>query len=799
MGVDILARRCTTPEMSFEQTIKRTGNKVKNLSTINYTFFLKMLKEGWFFILASFFSAFVPFCICLIASAIKDKGAEVVLGIGLLTSFQVIFCGVGFAMAMAMVFAIIKLTQTRSKDNGFINEAGLVVSQFAINILIGTIMTGISIGVSIGFAAYNCGRPNMTLVKQEAFNYIFVTSPLIILNSWFAVQQLVIFKNKGNRMAFFVTFMQNAVTISLVCAFAFGTDMQSIGIGLGYDLGMVFGIILSFIIMMTGDNRYKIRELRMKWSDYVFLIKSTYKVGIVSAWRVSIRGFIVVILSIISTRIYNVISLNLVYAKVLWFNMNFLLPWFATGISNALKYSTVKNPREYDFNDIKPFIGFISLTIFLNIISSAIWFACFPEIINQYISNMESMRYFALDHLYVPANLSSTGQTLNPDFFYSYNMWDSGNNVLPAPEWVNEAPYSNYIAEHLSQEEQMHLGQLYWVNVSVYGSYQTGQAAIFPMFWGWNTWTGNPNIHPEFFCTTILFVILYHLLMTLDSFTAQINSLYTKKSYSFLTSIVLHTSIMTFVLVFGYFEVPNIGIEAFVLPFCIFTMVTAARSVYIFTKTCNQYRLKYYSEHLETKPAAWFVNWQKFKQTKFVKVWRKIISPIKFVQNESTKLVKFVVKKVLTWEWFLKLFNIKPIQKKTNQIEKNVILDTKELVQKMKTPKIVYQSDVNKQDETMNDSDKQKYSTVVSTKNKFNEYYASLSPHDDHSHRYKKHRVSVINEIREQPQLNNLVTQQPTDVPEIELQPDQTIHCYDDTYMKCACENHEKLKNLNQQ
>ena len=782
MSVDILARNCTTQSMSFEQTLRNTGNKMKNLSTINYTFFLRMLKEGWFFIFASFFSAFVPFCICLIASAIKDCGAEVVMGIGLLTSFQIIFCSVGFAMAMAMVFAIIKLIQTRSRDNGFVNEVGLVVSQFTINVLIGLVMTTISVGISIGYAAYNCGRPNMSLVKTQSFNYIWTTIPIIILNSWFSVQQLVIFKNKGNAVAFLVILSENAVTIGLICIFAFATHLNSIGIGIGYNLGLIFGIILSFIIMFTGDNRYKIREFRMRWNDFVFLIKSTYKVGIVSAWRVSVRGFIVVILSIISTRINNVISLNLVYAKVLWFNMNFLLPWFATGISNALKYSTVKNPRTYDFNDIKPFIGFISLTITLNLITSAVWFACLPEIIGQYISNMESMKVFAVQHIYFT---DANGVVHNPTFEYAHEMWSSSTNNLVAPSWVTEEPYSSYLSQQ--NIPQNALGQLYWVNVSVYGSYQTGQASIMPMFWGWSSWTGNPTVHPEFFTTTILFVILYHLLMTLDTFTTQINSLYTNKSRSFLTSIVLHTSIMTFVLVFGYFEVPQIGIEAFVLPFCIFTMITATRSVYIFTKTCNQYRLKYYSEHLEVKPSKWFVNWQKWKQAKIVQLWHKIVAPIKFIQNESVKLTKKIIKEVLTWNWFLKLFNIKPSQIKTvsSKATKDIVLDTKKIIEKSNRPTIIYQSEANKKDETMNNTDKRKYSSVISTRNDFNDYYHNLSPHDDHSHHYKKHRVCEQTNLKIDKSLNTLELHIPNDVPSIKLEDNQSIACFDETIKHC--------------
>lgn len=763
---------------------KRIIHKARRITdfsnNVNYNFFKRMLKEGWFFIFASFFSAFTPICICLISAAIPFRGGEVVMGIGLLTSFQIIFCNVGFAMAMAMIFAIIKLTQNRSKDNGFVNEVGLVVSQILINLVIGILMTIVSVGISIGYTAFNCGRPNMELVKVQSWDYIWITVPVIVLNSWLSVLVLVIFKNKGNLAAFLVLFAQNAIAILCMALFAFCSDLLATGIAIGYNLSLVFGIILAIIVIMTGSNRYKFRELKMRWSDYVFLMKSTYKVGIVSAWRISVRGLIVIILSIISTRITHIVPLNLVYAKVLWFNMNFFLPWFATGIANTLKYSTVKNPQSYDFKDVKPFIYFITITVFLNLLTSAIWFSCLPNIIDLYISNLESMQVFAVNHLYLPAG-GVAGQTWD-QFEYGWNLWGNPSSAinadggLPIPSWIKDQNgqltlpdwfpnstkeyFANYLNSYNSWASQAApdqitnqyygLGQLYWVNTTTWGSYTNGESSIMNMFWGWDAWNGTPGKFAPFFCTTILFIILYHGVMTMDTFFTQITSLYTKKSRSFLTSLFLHTAIMTFVLVFGYFEAPTMGIEAFVLPFFGFTLVMCIRSMYIFTKVSNQYRVKYYSEHLDVTPSVWFVKWQQYKQTRFVKAWRKFISPFMKVQQFTFNWSKKIINAVLSWKWVLKLFNLTPQQVKTKitKVTANIGLDTKLLINKVK-PNINYVGVVNNKDDTMNENDKVKYNIVEKIRNEFNDYYNLLSPHDDHAHRHKWHKITpVANNLR---------------------------------------------------
>lgn len=159
--------RRTTVNASVKRTFSETFSK-----TINASFFKKMIRDGWFFLVASFFSGFFPIIMCLISASIPKSGGEVVIAVGLLSSFQVVFNNMGFAMAMAMVLALVKLTQTRNKDQGFINEAGLIAAQFLLNLIVGALMTAVSVGLTYTYAWYNCGRPNMVLVKIETYHYI---------------------------------------------------------------------------------------------------------------------------------------------------------------------------------------------------------------------------------------------------------------------------------------------------------------------------------------------------------------------------------------------------------------------------------------------------------------------------------------------------------------------------------------------------------------------------------------------------------------------------------------------------
>lgn len=786
-------------KFSFPKNLKNEliskSQKIKNVvlgktfsQSINASFFKKMLKDGWFFLVASFFSGFFPIITCLVSSAIPHQGGQVIMGIGLLTSFQIIFNNVGFATALAMVLALVKLTQTRNKDRGFVNEAGLVVAQFVINIFIGVFMTGLSVGLSIGYASYNCGRPNMELVKVEAMHYILTTIPTILLNSWTSVVLLAVFKNKGNTIAVILIVLQNAMGAGLISIFAFCTNLSATGIGIGYDIANVFALLISIITAMTGANRYKFRELKFKWNDLVFLVKSTFKTGIVVAWRVSVRGIVVIVLSIVSARITHVIPVNIVFGKILWFNMNFFLPWFGNGLANALKYSTVKNPINYEYNDIKPFVTFIVISVLINILTSIVWFATLPEIINQYIANFQDMRIFAIQHIYNPIN-----PDINSKFEYAYNCWAQTGSLqknLPineqitgVPSWVNDPEYSKYLSP-INNNPQL-LGQLYWVNATTFGSYKDCDCSIFTLFWGEQCWHGTPSAYAPFYTTTILFIIIYHMVVILDSLFTQITSLFTKKSRSFLTSILLHTAIMMTVMLFGYFETPLMGIEAFVLPFFVFTGIMALRSGYIFTKVCNQYRIKYYSENLTVKPAKWFVKWQNFKKTKFAKFWRNLWIPFKWLQNAFSKVCKFIFTVILNKKWIMKAFNIHPSNKnKTVQKDISNDIDNTSLVKeynKADNEPIVLFNKNNIKDSTMNENDRKVFGQVNKTIISSKEYYSSLSPHDDHSHRHKRVKINLNDVVSIKNLPNDTKVNYPTNIPEITLAPGESISSFDDT------------------
>lgn len=566
-------------------------SKLKHIKTIvDWRFFVEMVRYGWFFIVSSFLISFLPIAICLISGSIKTTGAEILMGIGLLSSFQIIFTNVGMALSITMAITIEKLKKQRNnKDIGLHNDYGIIATQFIVNFAVGIVMTGLYIGLSYLYITYNCDHPNMDLVRNEGINFIWSTSPTILLNSWFSIFIIIIFRNRGNFIASLLMFFNFALTVITACIFAFCTNLYSIGIGISINIGIIVSIIIIIITLLIKKEHHKWKNLRMNKAQFNLLLKNSYRVSFESSWRASTRGLVIVIFSIISSSENYILPLNMIMAKILWFNMNFFLPYFGTGVSNALKYYTVHKGANYSFADMKPFLVFVVLISIFNTFTSVVWTLCMPHIVNSYISNLESLKLFAINNLYDP----NPTVTNSSGFIHAYDMWGH----LPAPEWIIDYKDNPILIEYLKNNTDKYghvegLGQLYWVNLTVYGKNSNGEASIMSMFWGYNQWY-DPNYKPVF-CITILLIILYHIFMTTEILLTQITYLYLKKNKTFFIVILKHTLIMGFVLIFAYFTNKYLGIEAFVIPFMLFSLVTLTYTIIKFIKFYKLEKEKYY-------------------------------------------------------------------------------------------------------------------------------------------------------------------------------------------------------------
>ncbi len=543
---------------------------LRSLKTIvDWHFFTNMVKYGWFFIVSSFLTSFLPIAICLIAGSIKFHGCETLMGIGLLSTFQIVFTNVGSVLGLTLAITLVKNKNIRSnRDFGLKDDYGIIATQFLVNFVVGIVMTGLYIGLSYLYITYNCNHPNLVLVKEEGLNFIWSSSPCILLNSWLALFIILIFKNRGNLLASFISLLNFIITISFICGFSFGTNLSTIGIGISIDISLIITLFIIILILLIHKEHHKLRNFRINRKEFKILLKNSYKVSFESSWRASTRGVVIIILSIISSSENQILPLNMIMAKILWFNMNFFLPYFGTGVSNALKYYIVYEKANFSYLDIKPFIIFILLTVLCNTITSAIWMASMPNIIASYISNMESLQSFAINNIG------------NPDFSYP-QIWSK----FPDPEWINNYPNVNLTGQGW---------KLYWVNLTVYGSNANGEASVMAMFWGSNQWLG-PNYKPVF-SVTIIFIILYHIFMISETLLTQITSLFLKKNKSFWVVILMHTLIMGFVLIFAYFTIDYLGIEAFVIPFMLFSIVTLSYTIFKFSKVYKVEKKSYYQK-----------------------------------------------------------------------------------------------------------------------------------------------------------------------------------------------------------
>lgn len=573
--------------IEHNQAFVKKISKIKNIkSIVDVHFFTEMVRYGWFFIISSFLTCFLPIVICLISGSIKITGGEILMGIGLLSSFQIIFTNIGMVLGLTMAITIVKLKiQRENKDIGLHDDYNIIATQFIVNFVVGIVMTFLYIGLSYLYIIYNCNHPNMVLVKEEGLNFIWYTSPSILLNSWLSIFVIIIFRNRGNLVAAIFMFINFSVTLISMCCFAYISDMRSIGIGLSIDIGLLTTILLIIIWLFIRKEHKNLKYIRMNKKQFNMLLKNSYKVSFESSWRASTRGLVIVILSIISSSANDILPLNMIMAKILWFNMNFFLPYFGTGVSNALKYYTAHKPVDYSYLDVKPFIVFILATIFCNTLTSGVFMACLPEIINSYIGNLDSLEIFAIQNLYDPNILNSNG------FVHAYEMW--GN--LPGPDWVEK--YQNIPELNIylqNNPDGQGLGQLYWVNLTVYGQNNQGDASVMAMFWGNNQWF-DQSYRPVF-SVTIIFIVLYHISMMAEILLTQITTLFSKKNKSFWVIILMHTAIMGFVLVFAYFTNVYLGIEAFVIPFMLFSLVTLSYTLFKFIKICKFEKKNYYSQ-----------------------------------------------------------------------------------------------------------------------------------------------------------------------------------------------------------
>lgn len=563
-------------------------SKIKNIKTIvDVHFFTEMVKYGWFFIVSSFLTSFLPIVICLVSGSIKITGGEILMGIGLLSSFQIIFTNIGMVLGLTMAITIVKLRKEReNKDLGLHDDYSIITTQFIVNFVVGIVMTALYIGLSYLYITYNCNHPNLVLVKNEGLDFIWYTAPSILLNSWLSIFIIIIFKNKGNGLSSLFMLINFFVTIIFMCGFAYGTNLRSTGIGISINIGLIVTISLIIIWLLIRKEHHKLKNVRMNKKQFNMLLKNSYRVSFESSWRASTRGLVIIILSIISSSANEILPLNMIMAKILWFNMNFFLPYFGTGVSNALKYYTVYKDANYSYLDMKPFLVFIFATIFCNTLTSAIWMSCLPNIVNSYIQNLDSLQIYAINNLYDPSVQNSSG------FIHAYETWGE----LPCPDWIDKYNDNPILNKYIQNNGYNGLGQLYWVNLTVYGKNDLGDASVMAMFWGNNQWF-NPDFKPVY-SVTIIFIVLYHISMMSEILLTQISYLFSKKNKSFWVIILMHTAIMGFVLVFAYFTNIYLGIEAFVIPFMLFSLVTLSYTIYKFVNIYKGEKKKYYN-HLK--------------------------------------------------------------------------------------------------------------------------------------------------------------------------------------------------------
>lgn len=398
----------------------------------NYRFYEKssfvklnrVFLDAILFILLSAFNGLVPICICLIGASFKPFGTQLTMAIGYLTAIQLGFVQLSWTVCLAAIFAHNRYQKNNIDSKQM--ETNLVSTTLALSLLYGLIITPFFIGISYAYNNYASAHINTLLGQAQANNYIWAISGYILLSGFVHSGIILIQKYKSNLLAILLLFLFVGLSLGISAALTLGTtdyfvitkilqpanpttgaqaittleisgSYQGLFLGLGFTIASVLMLPIIYFCLVEFTN-FKLKNLFIK-NNIGYFLKRTYSPLIVILTIQIIKAIMIIAIGLTLTdSVEQVVPVSYQLSRNIWYNLLYILPFFAYGIADATLYygANVGYTNKEDFKKIL-WIGVILIVIVQVPFMIGMYFAIEPLSLFYLKNNLENGLPWGMD------------------------------------------------------------------------------------------------------------------------------------------------------------------------------------------------------------------------------------------------------------------------------------------------------------------------------------------------------------------------------------------------------------------
>lgn len=297
--------------------------------------FKTVFKEGFIFILFSFFSAITPILICIFASYIKNGGTQAVMALGYVIPFQLAVMQSSFSISTIIIFLL-----TRNKS--ILEKSKFFSCAIWLMILLGAIMLLVYVSSSYTYIYFSVNKPNTQACLNYAFDYIFSSAFFVFLFPLKSLLFFYIYYYQRKKTILF-EFIYNLFIFLPVALFGIFLDSNNVMMmGLSQSI-TVFLFVLFFALQIAKNNEiYYIWFWNLEKKYYLSALKYSL-VETLTAMSVSIfKGAAIIFIAFfIPNTVADFVPLSYQMARVIWFNMMYFIPFIGIGLAEAVRFHTL--------------------------------------------------------------------------------------------------------------------------------------------------------------------------------------------------------------------------------------------------------------------------------------------------------------------------------------------------------------------------------------------------------------------------------------------------------------------------
>lgn len=345
--------------------------------------FLKHIFKNHIFISFSFINMFIPLYSTIIASLNQPNGTIDVIGIGLISSFSVVFNQLLFLLATSLNF--ISLNSQSIFDNKYrIN----ISTKYFLLLMFGLLALILFIPLSALYTHFS-GYVNITTSTNYGIKYSAILSISLIFNVY--IYYTIIKEWQFNKIYSYIFLMLflilNIILIPLLGVLPKWNNNDSwIGLSIS-QLIASFTCLLTIICWLILKEKIKFTKVDFHSIKSFFKYSSNFIVGFLLTTLLKTILIIIICFSLgISQKDT---PIGVMVAKIIWYNSLYFCGFFADGAIYALEYTRINfiNDRQWQYINRQKIFTFCGIVIIATFIINIIFNSALPALTEQYAKN----------------------------------------------------------------------------------------------------------------------------------------------------------------------------------------------------------------------------------------------------------------------------------------------------------------------------------------------------------------------------------------------------------------------------